>query len=185
MKKDILLIIDMNKGFCETGNLANEKLKEIVPNILSLYEKKKDKAKVYAILDDHHDNSAEFKTFPIHCANSVECEIIEELSNIEYDGQLFKNSTNGMVNMLVRDVQSLKNSLLAEDVENIYLVGVLTSFCVMQFATTLKCVLNELDLDKNVVVVSDACADNNQDDHLFALEYMRKNGIEVKITNEL
>lgn len=184
--KDYLFIVDMNKGFCEQGNLSNPELKKAVPAICEFYKEHSDNLYTIAFTDCHTKDSPELDVFPSHCVNEDEIELIEELDVI-VDAIIRKNSTNGFFALMdtFNNEQysrypnfSLTTAGLVS-AENIYITGCLTSYCVLQFAITLKTFLNGCGHRNNVVIIENACADNDINDHNMGIEYAKRNGIKI------
>lgn len=185
---DVLFVIDMNKGFCEEGNLAAPHIKEIVPNINKFYKENKDNlSTVIAFTDCHDENSRELEYMPPHCISEKEQELVDEFE-IDFNEIIEKKSTNGFHEFLDIDNEvfvGFENNVEFWNTENFYITGCLTSYCVMQFALSLQTWLNEYSyLDDNikrrVTVLKDCCADIDKEMEEWAIKYMKLNGIEVK-----
>ena len=185
---DALFVIDMNKGFCEEGNLAAPHIKEIVPNINKFYKENKDNlSTVIAFTDCHDENSREFEYMPTHCVSEKEQELVDEF-DVEFNEIIKKNSTNGFHQFLSIDDAVFRGFYGNEQfwtTKNFYITGCLTSYCVMQFALSLQTWLNEFgncnDYNKGkVVVLKDCCADVDKEMEEWAIKYMKLNGIEVR-----
>lgn len=186
---DALFVIDMNKGFCEEGNLAAPHIKEIVPNINKFYKEHEDNlSTVIAFTDAHNEYSREFEYMPTHCDNEKEQELVDEFE-IEFDDIIKKNSTNGFHEFLNIDEETFRGFYSNKQfwsTENFYITGCLTSFCVMQFALNLQTWLNEyIDTNlykekKKVIVLKNCCADIDKEMEEWAIKYMQLNGIEVR-----
>lgn len=78
---DVVLIVDMLKGFHNTGKLANPRLNRIIPNVAMLLHKESTQGNWLVFLGDNHKvNDEEFKTWPPHCIEgSEEAEVIDQL----------------------------------------------------------------------------------------------------------
>lgn len=78
---NVLLIIDMLRGFRDIGNLRNPLMEKIIPNIVELSARKQREGWNIIFLGDcHHPDDAEFEIFPAHCiAGTEETEVIPEL----------------------------------------------------------------------------------------------------------
>ena len=185
---DVLFVIDMNKGFCEEGNLAAPHIKEIVPNINKFYKENKDNlSTVIAFTDSHHEYSREFEYMPVHCVSEKEQELVDEFE-IDFNEIIQKNSTNGFHELLNIENSSFRGFNDCNQfwtTENFYITGCLTSYCVMQFALSLQTWLNEYSsfyekTKHKVIVLKDCCADVDKEMEEWAIKYMQLNGIEVR-----
>ena len=185
---DALFVIDMNKGFCEEGNLAAPHIKKIVPNINKFYKEHKDSlSTVIAFTDSHNEYSREFEYMPTHCTSEKEQELVDEFE-IDFNETIKKNSTNGFHEFLNIDddiFAGFENNNQFWTTENFYITGCLTSYCVMQFALNLQTWLNEYsnfheNARNKVVVLKDCCADVDKEMEEWAIKYMQLNGIEVR-----
>lgn len=186
---NVLFVIDMINGFCVNGNLASPSIREIAPNIINFYNENKDNIHTaIAFADCHNGESLEFEYMPEHCVDNEEQEIIPELlNNIDFETTIYKNSTNGFHEFLniedSNDFAGMSASAFWRT-NTFYITGCLTSYCVMQFALSLKTWINEYgDLfNKNikVVVLKDCCADVDKEMEEWAIKYMQLNGIEVR-----
>lgn len=185
---DALFVIDMNKGFCEEGNLAAPQIKEIVPNINKFYKENRDNLyTVIAFTDCHNKYSKEFEYMPTHCDSEKEQELIDEFE-IEFNEIIKKNSTNGFHEFLNLDNEVFRGFKYNNEfwnTDNFYITGCLTSYCVLQFALSLKTWINEYQDNDcphkgKVIVLKDCCADVDKEMEDWTIKYMQLNGIEVK-----
>ncbi|MEE9248254.1 MAG: hypothetical protein V3U79_06130, partial [Dehalococcoidia bacterium] len=67
---NVVLVIDMLRGFCEEGNplYAGESARRIIPNVRRLLESEAGLgSKVIFICDNHEPDDLEFQMFPRHC----------------------------------------------------------------------------------------------------------------------
>lgn len=179
LSKTHLFIVDLNNGFCKSGNLYSDRINALInPTVEFLNLVEKNIKKITAFTDYHDENCLEFENYPIHCLkNTNECEIIDELKNFSKIEVVQKNSTNGFF--------SLKN-VKFENIENIIVIGDCTDICVYQFATTLKAYFNEKNLKKQVIVpvnlIDTYHIDSYHDAEIFNTVFinsMIQNGIKV------
>lgn len=181
---DTLFVIDLTKGFCEEGKLAAPEIKKVVPYINKFYQSNKDTLQeVLAFADCHTKDSRELEYMPEHGIAEKEQEIIDELA-IPFDEVIAKDSTNGFyrfLNLMAKNKNVYYNFI---NTDTFYITGCLTSYCVLQFALSLKTCLNEysavLQTKPRVVVLKDGCADIDNEMEQWALKYMQLNGIEVR-----
>lgn len=150
-KETLLVVVDMIKGFVESGNMADAKIKDIIPSQVML-TKKLDQCDHLYFVDSHLDTCQEFKCFPEHCKkDTVESEIADELkADSEESKIIYKNSTNGFL------APNFLNHLDTQlNYKNFVIIGCCTDICVMQFALTLQTYIHQYDLDSKVIVVMD------------------------------
>lgn len=172
-KKNMLVIVDMVKGFCDFGALSAPRCKEIAPEIVRTVRLLPD-AEVVFVRDCHTEQSAELRYFPAHCVGE-ESELIDELSGI-VGLDVRKNSTDAFVQLL-----SSKNNLL--DYDNIVITGVCTDICVLQLAQSLRAYVSEFNGHGNVVVLTDAVETFHSPTHnadlynMTALKLMEQSGV--------
>ena len=163
MGKDVIIVVDMLKGFLEKGYplYCGSESRIIIPNIVSLLKDKKD-AEIIYICDSHEENDREFKMFPRHCVKgSVESEIIDELK--PFKGTVIpKTRYSGFYNTPLEDILKKLNP------EKIIVVGVCTDICVMHTVADLR------NRDYNVEVPVNCVASFDDDNHRFALKHMEK-----------
>ena len=174
-RKVMLVVVDMVKGFCETGALSSPRCKKIAPEIAKICELLHDADRIF-VRDSHTENSAEFGYFPPHCVLE-ESELIDELA--AYGGtQVLKNSTNAFVKLL-----SARSSLL--DYDEIIVTGVCTDICVMQLALTLRAYISEFNGKGSVSVLTDAVETYDSPTHnadlynMTALKLMEQSGVRL------
>lgn len=180
-KTTVVINMDTINGFFKEGNLASQRLNAIIPKIVQVNEYFLNSKKIFFV-DCHTYNSPELNSYPEHCVNSSEQEIISELELFANNADIIKkNSTNGF--LCNKYVLWLKDNI--DDIENFVIVGGTTDICVMQFALTQKAYLNESNRDKNVIVIENAVQTFNSDTHdgnqmqIFALYSMLINGIHI------
>ena len=86
---NIVLVVDMVRGFCEEGgNLyTGESARRIVPVVRDLIERESRLgSKIIFLCDNHEPDDLEFEMFPEHCVRGTsETELIPELVHFEGD----------------------------------------------------------------------------------------------------
>lgn len=174
-KKTMLVVVDMVKGFCEQGALADPRCKAIVPAVRSLIDSLPE-ADLLFVRDCHTARSTEFTAFPPHCVGK-ESELIDELSR--YMGtDVPKNSTNAFVQLL-----GVRSNLL--EYENILIAGVCTDICVLQLALAVRAYISEFNGHGNVVVFTDAVETYDSPTHnadlynMTAIKLMEQSGVRI------
>ena len=147
----LLVVMDMIKGFIETGNMADQAIQKIIPSQLKIVEALNQAQHLYFV-DCHEKDCQEFKCFFNHCeVGSKECEIADELTNDAKQSKIiYKNSTNGF--LAPEFLNDLKTNL---DYDHFVIIGCCTDICVMQFALTLQTYIHQYDLNKSVEVIVD------------------------------
>lgn len=174
-KKTMLVIVDMVKGFCESGALSSERCVRIAPEIKRIAELLPDADKVF-VRDCHTEQSAELRYFPKHCIGN-ESELIGELRGIK-GIDVPKNSTDAFVQLL-----SACNDLL--DYDTVIVTGVCTDICVMQLSLSLRAYISEFNGKGNVVVLTEAVETYDSPIHnadlynMMAIKFMEQSGILV------
>ncbi len=83
--KEVLIIVDMQRGFLEPGRplyCGDEVRERVIPKVVDLAERKLKKgAQLIFTQDSHEPEDPEFKMWPPHCIRGTEEEeIIPELS---------------------------------------------------------------------------------------------------------
>ena len=127
--KTLVIVIDMVKGFVESGAMADPAIAKLEKEILPLL-------KYYPhhlyFQDAHQPSSVELTVYPAHCIKgTVESEIIDGLyADAMASTIIEKNSTNGF--MAPEFMASAADT--AQRFNNFILVGCCTDICVLQFA---------------------------------------------------
>lgn len=176
----VVINMDTVNGFFKKGALASPRLKAIIPEIVRVNEYYLDSPKIF-FADTHTKNSEEFDTYPEHCVDPYESEVISELEAFAEVGEIIpKNSTNGFFCK-----QFLAWLAKHKEIENIVIVGGCTDICVMQFALAMRAYWNENDVNNRIIVIENAVQTYHDDlhngdtMHHFALFNMYMNGIKL------
>jgi nicotinamidase/pyrazinamidase len=161
-----LVIADMINDFLDPqGSLyVGEAGRTIIPFVAAkIAEERQQGAAVIFLADAHDPTDQEFRRFPPHGVKGTwGAEIISELEVKATDYRVEKTYFSGLLATELEDI------LQREAVEEVHLLGVCTSICIMETA-------RDLDLKGYRVVVSRAgVADLNQEDHEWALERMAR-----------
>ncbi len=166
MAKKALIVVDMLNDFVdEKGALyCGETVKPIVPFIRQRVNAWKDNGDLVVYLRDAHDeDDLEFEKFPRHCvAGTWGSEIIEKLSPGPKAAVVSKKRYSGFYGTKLADI------LTAAGVEEVEVVGVCTSICVMDTVGGLA------NRDYAVTVPVRGVADFDSEFHEFALKRMRQ-----------
>jgi len=184
-EKTALIVVDMVNGFVHAGVMSSPRVEKIIDNVVSINERTYGYKKVF-FLEQHDEDSTEFKTYARHCVkNSEEAELIPSLncgatlhSNTTI---IHKNSTNGF------HAPEFKVWLHENEtqIENYIIEGCSTDICVKHFTETLKTYFNEKNLDRRIIVPIDSVETFDFGTHdgdlmkVISLWEMKSNGIEV------
>ncbi len=183
-KKEILVVIDMLKGFLENGPLADPSIRQIIPeNVKWIKSFLAENKPVLFFQDAHEIDALEFENYPPHCLKgSIESELVDELK--VYEDQMIKvekNTTNGF---FAPDFQKfLKEN---PDISKITITGCCTDICVLNFAITMKTYCQTIQKPITIVVLEKAVdtfglpGHDKSATHQSALGMMRGAGIIIQ-----
>ncbi len=166
MPEKALIVVDMLNDFIdEKGALyCGPSARAIIPFIrgrLQAFRKNEDP--VIYLQDSHQQNDREFELFPPHCVSGTwGVEIVRELSPVAGDIIIPKSRFSGFYGT------DLENVLKAAAIEQVEVVGVCTSICVMDTVGGLA------NRDYTITVPRQGVADFDPDFHLFALKRMKQ-----------
>ena len=168
---DVVLVVDMVRGFCEEGHnlYVGPTIREIIPKIQRLLRAEKKRGSHIIFLCDTHDpDDLEFQMFPPHCIRGTEePEVIPEL-------QEFADEIIGKRRFSAFFDTNLEERLQELDPDKITIVGDCTNICVLYTAADAR------DRDYRVEVPAECVATFDAGAHGFALEQMRSVlGVEV------
>lgn len=178
-----LVIVDVVNGFVRGGNMYSRRMEDIVPPILDMLEKFKEKSMpVIAFADCHSENSTQLSAFPRHCIeNTPECEVIEEIKDVGGYQLIRKNSVNGFFAPDFKDF--LDNN---KNIDTFIVCGDCTDICVMNFCLTLKSYNDQKNTPVNIIVpidsvetYDDMSTHNGDLMNIVALEMMGNSGIKI------
>ena len=182
--QELLIVVDMINGFIKEGNMADETINHITPNIIKLIEETLRKEEGLAFIrDTHNKQSTEFKKFPLHCLEGTsESELIDELKPYEKDALTYKkNSTSTMfAKNFMSDIDKMKQ------LRKVIVTGCCTDICVLNLAIPLINYFDETDREVEVIVKEDAVETYNASYHNreeyneMALKLMKQAGVRVE-----
>jgi len=134
---DVVLIVDMLKGFHTIGKLAIPRVNRIIPNIAMLLHKKSTEGNWLVFLGDSHEvNDEEFKTWPPHCIKGTEeAEVIDQLKPfLRGKNAIFvpKTRYSGFFRT------DLENILAKIRPQQVIVVGMCTDICVLYTVADLR-----------------------------------------------
>ena len=161
-----LLVVDMLNDFIRDdgtlycGLAAAAIIPEVQKQITTMRE---NLGKVVFVCDAHAEDDPEFEQFPPHAVKGQDgAKIIDELQVLPGDHVIEKHKLNAFYRT------DLERVLRDIDPDEVHVVGVCTSICIMDVVSDLR------TRDIPVVVHRDAVADLDQLSHTFALRHMAK-----------
>lgn len=162
---DVVLVVDMLRGFLEEGNplYCGEGARRIIPNVQRLLDEELRRgSQVFFLCDRHDPDDAEFKMFPPHCiAGTSEAEIVPELA--AYEGEVIpKRRFSAFFET------DLADRLKALAPDKVIVCGVCTDICVCHTAADAR------NRDYEVEVPVDCVASFDLAAHHAALQHMEK-----------
>jgi nicotinamidase-related amidase len=166
MGKTALIVADMLYDFIHPeGSLyIGPTGRDIIPAVARhLEETRSQGGMVIFVCDAHAPDDREFKYFPPHAVKgSRGAEIIPELPVLPGDYRLDKTRYSCFINTALEDL------LRREKVQEVAVVGVCTSICVMETVKEL------FDRDIPALVYRDGVADFDPEAHSFALKHIQR-----------
>lgn len=151
--------VDLTNGFCHKGQLHSDRVKNILPVVVTLLNRLHDAGVKHFILpqDCHAVNSLEFNEFPEHCVqNTTEAQTVPELTQLPFANLLTvlpKSTLSSAIGT------GLDDWLQAHpEVTHRVVVGDCTDLCVYQLAMHLKLTANAANRLLPVIVPYDGVA---------------------------
>lgn len=143
-----MVIVDAVNGFIREGAMSSKRIESIIPNIVSLMKKCKEKSiPIAAFADCHGESCAEFASFPPHCVKGTsESEIVDEIKAEGGYKIIEKNSTNGFHEKQFRDCLETNGK------SRFIVTGDCTDICVLQFCLSLKTYFTQKDMQSEIIV---------------------------------
>lgn len=206
MKATALILVDLQNDFLPGGSLAVEHGDEVIPVINKVLEKHPFDV-IVATKDWHpkdHDSFAsvhkkkpgeridldgiEQILWPVHCVQETPgAEFSPHLHTEKIEKVFFKGTDKKIDSYSTffdnghRKKTGLEEYLRKRHVEDIYIAGLATDYCVKYS------VLDALELGFNTFVIEDACRGVNlhKDDAKKALEFMREAGAQIVNSKDL
>jgi len=161
-----LLVIDMLNDFVEKGGALDcgDRAREIVPFVRRKIEEfRREKQRVVFICDSHRPDDPEFQLFPRHSVKGTDgARIIAALPVGQKDIFIEKTRYSAFTNTV------LEKTLRKHRIDQVHVVGVCTSICVMDTVGDLR------DRDYPVIVYRHGVADFDPEAHRFSLGRMEK-----------
>lgn len=181
--RELLVVVDMVRGFIETGPLSDPAISTIIDENVELIKDFTERGqRVVAFRDAHAVDSKEFDFYPPHCIQgTIESELVAKIK--AYEDRMVvieKDTTNGFLSDGFQ--RFIKEN---EPFDRIVVSGCCTDICVLQFALTMKTYLQQARLDTKMIVVKDAVETFDLPSHPrgqfndFSFKLMRSAGIEI------
>jgi nicotinamidase-related amidase len=173
-RNDVLIVIDMLKGFHKMGKMANPRMAIIIPRIQELLERKSRKEGCLTIFlqDSHERNDPEFEIFPEHCIRGTrETKIIDELqefSLLPNSCVIPKSKYSGFYGT------RLGLKLQVEDPERVIVMGVCTDICVRYTVADLRNRGYSVVVPSDCVETFDAPGQDAEAENASALRHMER-----------
>jgi nicotinamidase/pyrazinamidase len=166
MGKTALLVLDMLNDFLDPGGslFVGAQAREIIPFVAQKIAEFRVPGRVVIFVGDAHaPEDREFRYFPAHAVKgSWGARIIPELPPAPGDYQVEKTRYSAFAHTDLDDI------LQQEQVEEVHVVGVMTSICVMETIKEL------FDRDLPGLVYRQGVADSDPEAHAFALKQMQR-----------
>ena len=166
MSNKALIVVDMLKDFIEKDGAlyCGDEARGIIPFVQSRIEEiRNNGGKIIFLQDNHSKDDLEFKKYPKHCVKGTKgAEIIDEIEVKEDDIVIPKTKYSGFYNT------NLEQVLEEKKIEEVEVVGVCTSICVMDTVGDLR------NRDYPVTVWRNGVADFDEEAHQFSLKRMEK-----------
>ena len=161
-----ILVIDMLKDFIEKNGAlyCGITARKIIPFIKTkIKNAHRTNTLVIYVCDSHKEDDLEFKMFPKHCIEGTTgAEIIDELKPKEEDIIIKKTRYSAFYKTNLEQILQEKN------INEVEVVGVCTSICVMDTVGELR------NRDIKVTVFKNGVADFDKEAHKFAIRRMEK-----------
>lgn len=134
-----IFCVDLINGFCHTGPLASERVRQIISPIVTLFNKADDLGITHFVLpqDSHRPDSAEFAYFPPHCIRgSEEAHTVSELASRRFSHPLHVIPKNSIHSAVETDLDAWLDN--HPQITHRIVVGDCTDLCVYHLALHLK-----------------------------------------------
>lgn len=186
--EELLIVVDMVNGFVKNGPMADPYIEHIVPMIqyMMVDYLNQDNTGVFVVKEGHSENASEFNVHPKHCVKDTEeAMLVDELSNLEtYCYEFLKNSTSAM--WAKGFIEAIKVLLKNPKFKKVTIVGCCTDICVMDLGIPLKKLFDELNIEVEVIIPTEAVETFNIDGvherdewNTMAFRFMKQAGIKL------
>jgi nicotinamidase-related amidase len=151
-----VVVVDVVNGFCKFGNLASERVGQIVAPTARLLEAARDLGvtRVAVLRDSHHPEAPEFEQFAPHChAGSEEAALVDELATLSHAHTFADFPKNAISAWHGHDaVSDWVAEQETQGVSTFLVAGDCTDLCVYQTAMALKLSANARNRPATVIV---------------------------------
>lgn len=186
--EEVLVVVDMVNGFVKEGPMADSYIGHIVPMIQNMMADylNQDNAGVFVVKEGHSENACEFNVHPKHCIKGTkEAMLVDELSKLEpYCYEFLKNSTSAI--WAKEFIETIKLLLQNPKFRKVTVVGCCTDICVMDLSIPLKKLFDELNIEVEVIIPTEAVETFNIDGiherdewNNMAFRFMEQAGIKL------
>jgi Amidases related to nicotinamidase len=182
--EEVLVIVDVNNGFTIEGVFQNPYMEALINPINQVArEFDEDPTKIVIALNEgHHENSAEFKTFPEHCKKGTTEALYAELLRwvVGRNPVFEKNTTMGCFAPGYLDFFDLLPNL-----KKVVFAGGVTDICLFEAALTTKKYFDQNDrlievvVDRDLVDTYDAPWHNREEWNGMTEKFLNQAGIET------
>ncbi len=184
--EELVIVVDMVNGFVKAGPMADPYIGHIIPiiqNIIIDYLNR-DNTGVFIIKEGHSENATEFNVHPKHCIKGTyEAMLVDELAPLEpYCYEFLKNSTSAIWSQGF--IETIKILLKNPKFKKVTIVGCCTDICVMDLSIPLKKLFDELNIEVEVIIPTEAVETFNIDGvherdewNKMAFKFMEQAGI--------
>lgn len=149
-----LFAVDLTVGFAEQGPLASDRVANIVPAAVRLFERTEALGVCHFVLpqDTHSPDAVEFGSFPAHCvAGTAESKTVPELSALPFSDRFTVIEKNSISSNLDTELGAWLDE--RPQVKTFLVVGDCTDLCVYQLAMYLRLRANARNLEGVHVIV--------------------------------
>ena len=177
-------MIDMQNDFI-SGTFKNKDAQEIVPKVAKFI--KDFDGYIYYTMDEHLEESKgtwaesiETNTLPKHCIQGTEgYELPLDIKKTLWDKIITPEKIRKFTFGSSELINKIKFNL--NKIEELYIIGLCTDICVITNTLMLRTYFPNL----KITVISDLCAGTTPENHTKALDIMKMNLINTKISKEI
>ena len=179
-KRSVLIIVDVQKDFCQGGTLPVPRGNDVVP-VLNRYIRKFEEAgaQIYATRDWHPSNHVSFASqggpWPSHCVQNTEGAEFHRDLLLSKDTIIISKANSLKETYSGFDETNLEADLKQKNIRKVFVGGLATDYCV------LNTVLDALRLGFETFLLKDAIKGVNvrPNDSERAIKEMRSKGVHI------
>jgi nicotinamidase-related amidase len=192
-----LFAVDLTVGFAKQGPLSSDRVADIVPAAVRLFERAESLGIRHFLLpqDTHSPDAVEFASYPAHCvAGTTEPQTVPELLALPFSDRFIVIEKDSISSNLNTELEAWLDE--RPEVKTFIVVGDCTDLCVYQLAMYLRLRANARNLEGVHVIVPSNAVDTfhmpvavaeevgampHHGDllHLIFLYSMAQNGIQI------